>query len=239
MKSVNRIAALLLLATALAANPLFAQSKKEMKDEIVRLKEQVTQLTQENENLDGRNKQLQQDNQRLTGRSAALESENSTLRQELSSKEQAYRLLSSNYEAMQQQVASTQAAAEEQVKVRQNNARVDPNDKRKCATQQGKLVAGYSYTEDYVRVNSKGWGLQVYSYPTLCQAAEKAEDFKESYKMYNTYIHVKKDAAGQMVYCVVYGSLKDYDQARTYCENFRKVAPDPIAAGAFLVQHSN
>lgn len=225
------------LAFILAA-PALAQSKKEMKEEIVRLKEQVTQLTTENENLDARNRQLQAESQKATGRVSALESENSALRQELSSKDQAYKLLSSNYEAVQQQAAATQAAVEQKQQAKQQQIAVDPNDKRKCAHYQSKLQAGYSYNEDFVKLNSKGYGLQVYSYYNLCQASEKAEEFKKSYKMYNTYIHVKKDAEGNSLYCVVYGSLKDYDQARTYCENFRKVAPDPIAAGAFVIQHS-
>lgn len=222
------------------AAPAFAQSKKEMKEEIVRLKDQVTQLTQENENLSTRNTQLQAESQKATSRASALESENAALRQELSSKEQAYKLLSSNYESVQQQAAAAQAAAESKQQAKQQaTATIDPNDKRKCAHYHGKLQPGFSYNEDFVRLNSKGYGLQVYSYYTLCQAAEKAEEFKKSYKMYGTYIHVKKDAQGQLLYCVVYGSLKDYDQARTYCDNFRKIAPDPIAAGAFVVQHSN
>lgn len=247
---INRLLTIALLSATLGMPSAFAQSKKELKEEVVRLTNELTQSKRDNDALDSRNKELQQENQKSVAKVAALESENSALKDEIASKDKAYQLLSSNYSALQSQAAASassggkggsssggSSASTGGSKSPQDLAKVDPSDTRRCAKLQGKLAAGYSYTEDFTRLNSHGYGLQVYSYYNLCQAAEKAEEFKKQYTMYKTYIHVK-ELDGVTTYTVVYGSLKDYETAKNYCENFRKIAKNPIEQGAFVVQHT-
>lgn len=245
---INHLLTIALVSATLGLPSAFAQSKKELKEEVVRLTGELTTSKRENDALDTRNKELQQENQKATTKLASLESENAALKEEVASKDKAYQLLNSNYSALQTQSAATaatgggsgkggSAAAGASGKTPKELAKVDPNDTRKCARNQGKLLPGFSYTEDFARLNSRGYGLQVYSYYNLCQATEKADEFKKQYTMYKTYIHVK-EVDGVMTYAVVYGSLKDYETAKNYGENFRKIAKNPIEQGAFVVQHT-
>jgi len=224
----------LLLVGAVLTQPLMAQSKKKLKEEIVRLKDEKNQLEVAYQDLSAKHDQAVIDKQQLANQNATLQQELQSLREQIAAKEKAYQLL----EADKDELKSELAEIEQKEAAKDEAAEVDPNDTRRCAVLQGTLESGYSYTERFTRLNSYGWGIQVYAYYNLCQASEKAEEFKKYYKMYRTYIHVK-EVNGRKMYAVVYGSLKDYDQAKIYCDNFKKIVKDPEAKGAFLIQHTS
>ncbi len=207
-----------------SAAGLQAQTKKKLKDEVKELKTANTQLRNENRKLKYEKEQADQEKKQIVDLTTFFENEVYRLRKD-----------SAEYHAAYQ--AAVQKVTEQQAKKEENTYRADPNDSRVCAQKQASLKAGYSYFRDsFGRLNSKGWGVQVFTFSSLCQAQEKADEFAAKYHMWKTYIKVK-EVNGEKVFAVVYGTLRDEQQARTYCENFKQIASGPEAKNAFLVQH--
>lgn len=202
---------------------LQAQSKKKLREEIKELKAANTQLRNENRKLKYEKDQLEEEKKQIVDLTTFFEEEVYRLRKD-----------SAQYHTAFEEVKLKKAEFEEQNKA--NVYKPDPNDNRPCARQQSSLAPGSYFRETLNPLASSGWGVQVFSFSSLCQAQEKAEEFSAKYHMWKTYIMVK-EVNGQKVFSVVYGTLRDEQQARTYCENFKKVASGPEAANAFLVQH--
>ncbi len=218
-----------LVLWAISFGELHAQSKKKLREENDLLTSQVQALQRQTQTLAVENRNLKE-------RSALLQNAVDRLRQDSAAMSMEYKLLREDYQELEAK-STTATTSTTATGFTAASTAVDPNDSRPCARKQAQLTAGYSYfPETLSRLNSNGWGVQVYSFSNLCQAVEKAEEFSEYYRMFKTYIRVK-EVNGQRVFSVVYGSLRDEAQARTYCENFRKIAKDTEGQNAFIVQH--
>ncbi len=228
---------LLLLAGFLTVPQAFAQSKKELRDENAVMKTQIEALQRQSQEIVRENRNLQERNNLL---STAV----NRLRQDSAAMSAEYKMLQEDFNALQTRASSgaTTASANTATGMRPSGSTYTPptptpNDNRLCARKQSQLTPDASYMlETLNRLNSRGWGVQVYSFSDLCSAVEKAEEFASYYKMFKTYIRVK-EVDGRRVYTVVYGSLRDEAQARVYCENFRKIARTEEKQNAFVVQH--
>lgn len=218
-------ALVLLMVCSFAFTTVQAQTKKELKAEVDR-------LTSSNTVLQNAVVQLQSQNRKLSEDVTQAQTDLNRVKRDSARLATDYNLLTNEYIAYKQQAATT--AAENTATT--STSYVDPSDNRACALKQPTLQSGYSYTMSLGRLNSNGWGVQVYSSDNLCNAMEKAESFSNYYTMYKTYIRVKV-VGSKRVFSVVYGSLKDYEQAKTYCRLFRENARSKEASGAFLVQH--
>ncbi len=228
MKTFKLVFAGLFIAT-LCFSASFAQTKKQLEAEISRLQEEIFALSQENMLLKQQRDQLSSQNETLAGGQSAMQAEISRLERRISVMEEEYQDLANAYEDMK--TGSLASAAPGPV-----ITGPDRSESRACALLENQLNDNTSYTLDYTRLGSSGWGVQVYSFGSLCQAEAKAQDFSKKYSMYKTYIRVK-NVNGRRTYSVLYGSLKDETQARTYCNNFRKIARDKEGKSAFIVQH--
>jgi hypothetical protein len=217
------------LAFAVLAAPAFAQTKKELKAEVERLTTANNVLQQQNGQLQLQTRKIADDYRKAQSEAARLRSDSANMAAD-------YQALRSEYVSFQQQAAQAAAAASASP-ASSGGSYVDPADTRPCAISQAKLQAGHSYHIDNLSpLNTSGWGVQVYSSDNLCNAMEKAEEFSAYYTMYKTYIRVKT-VGNKRVFSVVYGSLRDHEQAKTYCELFKKNARPQDRGGAFLVQH--
>ncbi|MCS7005885.1 MAG: SPOR domain-containing protein [Cytophagales bacterium] len=205
-----------------------AQTKRKIIEENEQLKQEKVELQKANVQLEREKQALQKENAALKQENQMLSSEVRRLQDNLSELKEANRALTIRL--------SENTSAAKSKSTPNETPSIDPNDKRPCAIQQNKLAPNQSYFLTLNKLNTKGWGIQVYSYSTLCMALEKAQEFSKQYKMYNTYIRVK-EVDGKRVFSVVYGSLKDEASARSYCENFRKIAKDREGQNAFVIQH--
>ncbi|MEH0156844.1 hypothetical protein V6R21_22135 [Limibacter armeniacum] len=210
-----------------------AQSKKKLKQENATLKS-------ENEDLRKAKLQIEERANEFEKRANELESENQRLSSEVSALNTKVLRLEGEKTALDNQLGEMEDEYDSLKRLGTSGGqvyKVSPNDNRTCARRQGQLQADKSYFVDLnSQVISHGWGLQVYSSNSLCKAQDKAKDFESYYHMYKTYIKVK-NVDGQPLYCVVYGSLKYKDQAKVYCDNFRKIGRNEGERNAFLVQH--
>lgn len=241
MRTLKQLAILFIIAL-MATPTLQAQSKKTLRETISQLETEVQTLTQENNQMDLVNERLRQENQ-------AYVEQNSTLRSQVGQLQRENDAMRTDNEALVQENEGLKSRVEALTAIPGGgttttggfpstggtSGTIDPNDTRKCAHYQGRLAPGVSYTENYTALNSDGWGLQVYASGNLCLAAEKAETFKGKYHLYKTYIRCK-EVNGTYIYAVVYGSLRERDQAQTYLNNFKKISGS-WGANAFLVQH--
>ncbi|MCS6832645.1 MAG: SPOR domain-containing protein [Flammeovirgaceae bacterium] len=202
------------------------QSKKKIKAENEELKEINARLQNEKRKLEYENKKLKEELVQNSKMTSFYESE-------------VYRLRKDSLRLENEKSLATEelTALKEKQKREALLATPDPHDKRPCARMQHSLKAGSYFPETLSRLNSKGWGIQVYSFSSLCQAVEKAKEFSQYYHMYKTYIRVKDVGDGKKTYSVVYGTLKDEQQARIYLENFKRIAQDKEGQNAFLVNH--
>jgi hypothetical protein len=203
----------------------FSQSKKKVKAENEELKEINVRLQNEKRKLEFENKKLKDDAQQNSKLTSFYEKEVYRLRGD-----------SSRLEDEKANLVIEVSNAKEKQKQEFARYTSDPNDSRPCARMQSNLRAGSYFPETLKKLNSKGWGIQVYSFGSLCQAIEKANEFSEYYHMYKTYIRVK-EVDGKKIFSVVYGTLKDEHQARVYCENFKQIAKDAEGQNAFLINH--
>lgn len=219
------------LFSTLCFSLAFSQSKKELQAEVGRLQEEIFALSQENMLLRKQREQLTTQNETLAGGQGAMSAEINRLERRISVMEQEYQDLVNAYEKMK-----AGSLVSNTVPPSTNNGPDRSNSGSTCSLLENQLTDNTSYTQEYTRLNSSGWGVQVYSFGSLCQAETKAQAFSKKYKMYQTYIRVKQ-VNGRRVYSVIYGSLKDEAQARTYCNNFRKIAKDKEGKSAFVVQH--
>ena len=209
-------------------NPIQAQTKKELKAENAQLKAANTVLQQRVQTLEKEKKQLLLSSENLKGSITRLRRDSAVASMD-------YKLLSDEYTNYKKEVI----VAKEKIEEETGKTFLDPNDTRPCAIKQAQLEAGYSYEYGSLqKIRTKGYGVQVYSYSSLCNALEKAEDFTSYYRMYKTYIKVKI-VNGQKVFSVVYGSLKDENQARTYTRLFKENARVKERSSAFMVQHED
>jgi hypothetical protein len=214
---------------SLCFSAAFSQTKKQLETEITRLQEQIFALSQENMLLRQQRDQLTQQNETLSGGQVAMQAEISRLERRIAVMEQEYQDLADAYEKMKTGSLVSSAAPGP-------ITGPDRSESTTCSLLENQLTDNTSYTLDYSKLNSNGWGVQVYSFSSLCQAETKARAFSQKYKLYKTYIRVKR-VNGRRIYSVVYGSLKDEAQARTYCNNFRKIAKDKEGKSAFVIQH--
>lgn len=218
---------------------LQAQSKKKLKTENEQLKAANTVLQQ-------KTKSLQEENKALSNRNTALKASMTKLKRDSAVAAMDYKLLSDEYKDFKKRAIEERRKVEEANNggggVADDGSITDVilgDNNNPCAIRQAQLEAGYSYdTEGLKRIRTKGYGVQVYSYRNLCNAMEKANEFKTYYRMYKTYIKVKM-VGNSKVFSVVYGSLKDEQQARTYVNLFKKNARVKERSSAFLTQHEN
>lgn len=238
---------ILLLLLSFGLPSLQAQSKSQLRKQVSQLQNDNAQMTKDNLLLKRRNDQLVKAYESLETDTKDMRGEMQGLQKDLDSIAWSHNQLKLAYEELKQQGGSGVAAlpaytsspvAEPASTVVVFADHPEPNDTRKCANLHYVLPPNTTYTLDYQELNSAGWGVQVYSFGTLCKAADKAAEFSAKYKLYKTYIRVK-DVKGKRTFSVIYGSLKDHAQAKTYCQNFRKIAKDPSGKSAFLVQHTN
>ena len=229
MKTLKLIFVGFVLST-LCFSTALAQTKKQLEAEIGRLREELFALNQENMLLRQQRDQLTTQNQTLAGGQNAMQAEISRMERRIATMEQEYQDLANAYERMKAGSLVSSTAPGPII------TGPDRSESRACALLENQLIDNTSYTLDYSRLNSSGWGIQVYSFGSLCQAEAKAQEFSKKYTMYKTYIRPKR-VNGRRIYSVLYGSLKDEAQARTYCNNFRKIAKDKEGKAAFIVQH--
>lgn len=243
MRTLHQLAIFLIVALMAAPN-LQAQSKKTLRETVSQLETEVQTLTQENNQMDIVNERLRQENQAYVEQNSTMRSQVGQLQRENDALRADNESLVGENENLKNRVNALTAIPGSGTSTggfpttggtTGTGGTIDPNDTRKCAHYQGRLNPGISYTENYTVLESDGWGLQVYASSNLCQAAEKAETFKAQYKLYKTYIRCK-EVNGAYIYAVVYGSLREHDQATTYLNNFRKISGS-WGANAFLVQH--
>ncbi len=241
MRTIQKIAVFSIIVL-MAMPALQAQSKKTLRETVSQLETEVQTLTQENNQMDLVNTRLREENQAYVEQNSTLRSqvgqlqrENDALRTDNGSLVQENEKLKNRVDALASLPGGGTTANTGGFPTTGDGTAIDPNDTRKCAHFQGRLSPNVSYTEDYTILNSEGWGLQVYASRSLCQAAEKAEEFKGKYSLYKTYIRCK-EVNGTYLYAVIYGSLREQDQARTYLNNFKKISGS-WGANAFLVQH--
>ncbi len=206
-----------------------AQRKKVLKEDIETLEVKNNELTLKNKTLTVENSRLIKENKTYVEEIKRLRSDSVAVNTD-------YKILADKFQDYKKD-ASMRAQLEKAANATKTSASyVDPTDKRECAVKQNSLKVDQSYRINLNPIDYQGWGVQIYSYSTLCAAVEKATEFSKSYSSFNTYIRVKQ-VNGERVFAVIYGSLKDAQQARTYCENFRKNVPLPEAKNAFLVKH--
>lgn len=218
-----------------------AQTKRELKDENAKLKQEVTRLNQDVIAAEARSQTLAESNKRYQEQNAAMNAQVVQLQQDNLALNKQYQDLLRDYEAMK---ASTGMNGNNPsagnfpgggIPVGPSGVPAPGNDNRKCAYYQGKLTANTSYTAFFNELQSDGYGLQVFSSKSLCQASEYAEKFKKDFSMYKTYLRCKQVGNSQM-YAVVYGSLRDRAQASTYLSNLKKKYNRQFK-GSFVVQH--
>lgn len=194
-----------------------AQSKREMKAEIAKLKNEIDLLTKQLKDKEAEAKSLNLE-------VSKLEKKNLRLLNDLKNAKIDYTALNDefrDYKTEQEAKASAKAKAQSEPKCQYDKLDLQPN---------------HSYTLDFKKMKLHGWGLQVYSFSNLCLAKEKADAFSKKYSLYKTYIRVK-NLGDNKVYAVIYGSLKHRAQAEVYRNNFKNIAQDASAKNAFLVQH--
>jgi outer membrane murein-binding lipoprotein Lpp len=209
-----------------------ADPKKLGKDD---LRTQNTMLRTTIGTLEAENSKLKTRTSQLESEVEVLKTDKARLAEELENAKKDNQALSADYEALAAEFEALKAKFE----ATGSSASSDPNDRRPCRLLENKLATNSSYFVDsFNRLNTQGWGLQLYSFNNLCAAMEKAVEFRQYYRMWKTYITVK-EINGKRMFTVVYGSMKDELQARTYLQNFRKIARDVEGKNAFLIQHSN
>ncbi len=201
------------------------QNRKKLKAAIEKLKSEKALLTKQM--LDE-----QQQNKSLNNEIQNLEQKILNLEQDLNGAKIDYKTLNEEFNEYKLAEEKRKAAVLE-TKENQKKAQSYLKD---CSLNNLNLQANNSYTLKFNKINVHGWGLQVYSFNSLCLAKERADKFSKQYRLYKTYIRVK-EINGQKVYAVLYGSLKYKEQAEVYCKNFRNVARDKGGQNAFLVQH--
>lgn len=215
-----------------------AQSRKALKEEVAKLQQEIVRLTQELTTAEGAVDQLQQENQRYAQQNAAMSSQVTQLQQDNLALSQQYQATLKDYQALQGATGTGTfpgSSVGEGVGTFPTSGTTAGGDSRKCAYYQNKLTPNTSYTEYFNVLQSSGYGIQVFSSKSLCQAAEYAETFKKDFKMYKTYLRCKQVGGSQM-YAVIYGSLKEKSQAQTYANNLKKKYSTKFR-GTFVVQH--
>jgi hypothetical protein len=218
-----------------------AQTKKKLIEENEQLKAEKVELQKANIQIEREKQALNKENARLNEANQQAQQEIQRLQQNIVDLKEANIRLNNLIMESENNVKSTKAKTGSTGAVATNSKATssfvaDPNDKRPCALKQNKLQTNQSYFLSLNKLTTKGWGIQVYSYESLCSAIEKAQEFSKSYKMYNTYIRAK-EVNGKVMYSVIYGSLKDESSARFYCDNFKKIAKDAEGKAAFVIQH--
>jgi uncharacterized phage infection (PIP) family protein YhgE len=231
------IALVTLLLILGSVSTVQAQSRKKLKEEVAKLQQEIVRLTQDLTTAEAQTEQLRQENQRYAEQNAAMSSQVTQLQQDNLALSQQYQQVVTDYEALQ---GATGTGAGTMPGTSVGGSTAPPvggaaGDSRKCAYYQNKLTPNTSYTEYFNVLQSDGFGIQVFSTKSLCQAAEYAEKFKKDFKMYKTYIRCKQIGGSQM-YAVVYGSLKDKGQANTYLRNLKNKYSSKFK-GSFVVQH--
>ncbi|MFT5916579.1 MAG: septal ring-binding cell division protein DamX [Bacteroidia bacterium] len=205
-----------------------AQTKKKLKAENEQLKASNTILQQ-------RVQVLEKDKRALSLKNEAFGSNITRLRRDSAVASMDYKLMSDEFTKYRATMVENSKKVEEKT----GYTLVDPNDTRPCAVKQAQLEAGYSYEYGTLkRIRTKGYGVQIYSYGSLCNALDKASEFTNYYQMYKTYIMVKI-VNNKKIFSVVYGSLKDEQQARTYTDLFKQNARVKERSSAFMVQHES
>ncbi|MGB0524162.1 MAG: hypothetical protein ACPGJS_14435 [Flammeovirgaceae bacterium] len=232
LKSIFFVAFMLCLTAGLQA-----QSKKKLKAENEQLKAANTVLQQKTQSLQSENKALENKNNKLKADITRMKRDSAVNAMD-------YKLLNDEYTDFKKKVIAERQKAADAAK----GGGVDDgsitdvvlgDSNNPCAIRQAQLEAGYSYDADGLRrIRTEGYGVQVYSYRNLCNAIEKADEFMSYYRMYKTYIRVKM-IGNSKVFSVVYGSLKDEQQARTYMRLFKENARVKERDSAFLIQHEN
>ena len=163
---------------------LEAQSRKKLKEEIAKLQQEVVRLTQDLTTTEAQVNQLQSENQRYAEQNAALSSQVTQLQQDNLALSQQYQTVLKNYEAVTggsggvgTTPGTTPGAGTAPPAGGTGTLPPVSGDARKCAYYQGKLTPNTSYTEYFNVLQSSGFGVQVFSTKSLCQAAEYAEKF--------------------------------------------------------------
>lgn len=229
------IALVTLLLIIGSVSTVQAQSRKKLKEEVAKLQQEIVRLTQNLTTAEAQVEQLRQENQRYAEQNAAMSSQVTQLQQDNLALSQQYQQVVKDYEALQGATGTGTMPGTSVGGSTAPPAGGVAGDSRKCAYYQNKLTPNTSYTEYFNVLQSDGYGIQVFSTKSLCQAAEYAEKFKKDFKMYKTYIRCKQIGGSQM-YAVVYGSLKDKGQTNTYLRNLKKKYTAKFK-GSFVVQH--
>lgn len=235
MKKNQILSLAIILFTLTFSVNSFAQSKKKLKQmnaqlttENTELRKSKTELEQKSNSLQAMNDQMKYEVEGLKADISSLQQKNDALQSEVNS-------LSEANEAYEEKLASYSVSGSGgNVATAGKNM---PANSSQCSSRQGKLQANHTYFVDLSsQIISHGWGVQVYSTSSLCDAQGYAESFQSHYKMWKTYVKVSEQN-GSQVYSVVYGSLKYQDQAKVYLENFKKIGRNDDEKNAILVQH--
>lgn len=182
-------------------------------------------LEKKTNSLAAMNEQLSYEMESLKSDVSKLQAENSNLKDEIDELETENEGLVA---AVENSKSSSSAVA---------NGNNMPKNSASCSSKQGQLQNNRSYFVDLTStITAHGWGVQVYSSKSLCDAQGYAEQFEAYYKMWKTYVKVSQEN-GEQIYSVVYGTLKYEDQAKVYMENFKKIGRNENERNAILVQH--
>ncbi|MFK7970596.1 MAG: hypothetical protein AB8F95_09520 [Bacteroidia bacterium] len=220
-----------------AVQSVQAQSRKKLKEEIAKLQQENVRLSQDLTTAEAAVEQLQQENQRYAEQNAAMSAQVTQLQQDNLALSQQYQTVLKDCQNAPGAGTGATAGGGSATAPPTGGGVAPSGDSRKCAYYQNKLTPNTSYTEYFNVLQSSGYGIQVFSSKSLCQAAEFAEKFKKNYNYngYKTYLRCKQVGGAQM-YAVVYASLREKSQASTYLRNL-KSKDRKTFGGSFIVQH--
>jgi hypothetical protein len=226
----------------------FGQTKKALREEIAQLQAQVNQLNLDKTVLEQEKTAVVAANKSMNSENLALKSQVAGLQDDMEDCNQDYANLMADYQSLlaggtvtttpstPKPPATTGGSGSSVTPSTTTGAVIGSSGGSTCASMENALLANNTYHLNYTLAPAGGWGVQIYSFSSLCQAEKKAREFAKDFTMYETYIKVKV-AGGKKLFAVVYGSMPNKAQAQTYLTNFKKIAKDPAQKTAFLVQH--
>ncbi|MBB3698960.1 SPOR domain-containing protein [Flammeovirga yaeyamensis] len=232
MKITKNYSIFLFLFAFVFSFTTYGQSKKKLKQMNAQLTSENQELRRSKDDLEKKSNSLAAMNEQLTYEMESLKSDVSKLQAENSNLKNEIDELESENEGL---VTTLENSKSNSGAVANGNNM--PANSANCSSKQGALMGNKSYFVDLSStITVHGWGVQVYSTKSLCDAQGYAENFESYYKMWKTYIKVTEDN-GEQIYSVVYGTLKYEDQAKVYMENFKKIGRNEDERNAILVQH--
>ena len=226
MQTYRIVVLILLLGVGQA---LFAQSKKQLKEQVAQLQVENAELNRETDELERQLQQSRDAYNMALEQNTQLQDQVQQLQQQIADPNRDYQKLNEDYETLKNRTVGITGGT--------TGTPLPPNTGgvRPCVYYANQLAEGSSYTLDYKLWPGGGWGIQIATFSDLCTAETRAREFAKDYTLYPTYLKMKV-VSGKQMYAVIYGAMQDENQARSYLANFKKIAKGPEKNG-FLVRH--